>query len=237
MAAFPRFPVLTRGPTRGFTGAVPTGGGLLAGGVVSAGIALLPTDTLEHLVWTSGVAALVPAAQPPLGPTARALLAAGGGLVTAAVVWSALFLLFGPGGFLERKPRVKTAAVPSASRMPNVRRADAHPDAPPRRPMTAADLGTPLMEVGTPPVEQPLPADLDQPLAAFDPAALAVPTHESARTAPALAPGERIETFALTPPPPATAPRAARREPASAQSIDALLRRLEEGAGRRSARA
>lgn len=217
MAAFPRFPFLIR--------SFPTIGGLLAGGAVAATAALLSTDTLEHLVWTSGIASLIPAAQPPLGATARALLALGGGVVAAAVMWAALFLLFGPGGFL---------ATGAEADRPGVRRADAHPDAPPRRPMTAADLGTPLMEVGMPPVVQPLPRDLDQPLAAFDPVAL----QAGSRAVPALAPGERIDTFPLTPPPPPSVavPRPSKREPASAQTIEALLRRLEEGAGRRAVR-
>ena len=55
--------------------------------------------------------------------------------------------------------------------------------APPRRPMTAADLGTPLMERMTPPVERPLPADLDQPLAAFDPAAVTLGRHATGEPA------------------------------------------------------
>jgi hypothetical protein len=75
----------------------------------------------------------------------------------------------GPGGLLARPPRRRDDGVPV------VRRADAHPDAPPRRPMTAADLGTPMMEVtAANPVtlERSIPADLDQPLAAFDPHAI-----------------------------------------------------------------
>ena len=236
MAAIPRLSLLTRTPSIRLPSlAAPTLGGLGAGLAVAATVALLSTDTLEHLVWTSGVAALVPAAQPPLGATARLLLALGGGVAAGAVAWAALFLLFGPGGFL--------AARAGAADRPGVRRADAHPDAPPRRPMTAADLGTPLMEVAPPsppppppptPVERPLPRDLDQPLAAFDPGAVPLVAREPLRAVPALAPGERIDTFALTPPPPASRP--IKREPASAQTIEALLRRLEEGAGRRTVR-
>ena len=68
--------------------------GAVAGGVITAvTVLLLSTDALETLVWTTGVAALVPAAAPPLGSTARVLLALGGVLV-AAVLWSSLFLLF-----------------------------------------------------------------------------------------------------------------------------------------------
>lgn len=247
MAAIPRLPVLMRH--------LPTAGGVGVGLAVAATIALLSIDTLEHLVWTSGIASLVSAAVPPLGRTARVLLAVGGGLVAGAVMWSALFLVFGPGGFLAPKedeappvpfdrPSLKErVARLFPARAPSPRRADAgqrrHQRPPQRRPMSAADLGTPLMEVATvPPVERPLPRELDQPLAAFDPAALPPAPREPQRVLPALAPGERLDTFELSPPPPPSRPMPApvRREPAS-QSIDSLLRRLEEGAGRKAARA
>ncbi|MEG8025166.1 hypothetical protein QP162_13415 [Sphingomonas aurantiaca] len=117
----------------------------MAGGLITAiGVVAISTETLESLVWTTGVAALVPAAAPPLGMTARALLALGSGLLVAALLWSSLFLLFGPGGFLVRR-------APREDGVPVIRRADAHPDAPPRKPMSAADLGTPMMEVGVGP--------------------------------------------------------------------------------------
>lgn len=145
--------------------------GAVAGGVVMAAIvAMLSTETLENLVWTTGVAALVPAALPPLGLTARVLLALGSGLLVGALLWSSLFLLFGPGGLLAKR-------TPREDGVPVVRRADAHPDAPPRKPMSAADLGTPMMEVGVGGSggvrdERTIPADLDLPLAAFDPKAI-----------------------------------------------------------------
>ena len=143
--------------------------GAVAGGLLAAvGVVAISTDTLESLVWTTGVAALVPAAAPPLGMTARALLALGSGLLVAALLWSSLFLLFGPGGFLVRR-------APREDGVPVIRRADAHPDAPPRKPMSAADLGTPMMEVGVGSGgrdERTIPADLDLPLAAFDPKAI-----------------------------------------------------------------
>lgn len=227
MVAFSRSQDLNRPKPAGWRmPALPTGGGVGVGLAAAIATALLPLDTLERLVWSSGVAALVPAAQPPLGTTARLLLVAGAGLAAGAVAWAALFLLWGPGGFLVR----------GAGRT-GVRRADAHPDAPPRRPMTAADLGTPLMEVvaRTAPPVQPLPADLDQPLAAFDRNALPAVPREPVRAVAPLAPGERIETFPLAPPPPpSVAP--VRRDPATPQSIESLLRRLEEGASRRPGR-
>lgn len=241
MVAYPRF--------KGLTGSVAPIGGALAGVLVAAACMLVPTDTLETMVWNSGIAALVPAAAPPLGITARGVLALVSGIVSAAVVWSALFLLFGPGGFLAPRSR-RTDGVPA------LRRADAHPDNPARRPMSAADLGTPLMEITAaeadpdpdpdpfddrePAVERTLPGDLDLPLAAFDPSAvLAVPREPVRPVAPlaktGLAPGERLESFAPEPAVPPAEPQ--RHEPVPQQTIESLLRRLEEGAGRRAARA
>lgn len=251
-------------------------GGALAGAGVAALFLLVPGGTLEDWVWRSGVAALVPVAQPPLGTTARMVLALGAGGAAAAVCWSALFLLFGAGGLFARNdpPREEGAPV--------LRRADAHPDAPSRRPLSAADLGAPLppptpahpagsasepvavarepepvdlpcaapatasvpeivaepLPLATPPappvppVEQALPADLDQPLAAFHPEAVPEAPREPVRAVAPLRPpvalgeGERIATVELPVRPHAEEP----------PSIEALLRRLEQGA-RRQARA
>lgn len=261
MVAYSRFQALI--------GSVAPVGGALAGLGVAAACLLVPADTLETMVWNSGIAALIPAAAPPLGTTARLTLAFGSGFVAAAVTWSALFLLFGPGGFLASRVRV-----------PVRRRADAHPDDRVRAPMKAADLGTPLMEVSATRgsvrvvqqvnADRPWPVDLDQPLAAFDPEAVPAAPREPARpvaplatprampvtvtetaptptvpplttpppttpSPPALAPGERLDTFRPMPAvPPATAQR---HDPVPAQTIESLLRRLEESAGRRAARA
>ena len=150
--------------------ALPLYGAVTGGVLMAVIVAVLPAETLESLVWTTGVAALVPAASPPLGMTARVLLALGSGLLVGALLWSSLFLLFGPGGMLAKR-------TPREDGMPVIRRADAHPDAPPRKPMSAADLGTPMMEVGVGGSggvrdERTIPADLDLPLAAFDPKAI-----------------------------------------------------------------
>ena len=220
---------------------VPPVGAALAGAGVAATFALLPPATLAVVTWGSGIAALVPAAAPPLGVTARLVLAMGGGAVAAAIVWSALYLLFGQGGVLA-----------GGEGKPAVRRADAHPDAPPRWPMSAADLGTPLMEV-----ERPIPVDLEQPLAAFDPGSILAAPMEPVRPVAPLAPppppptplspspsplppplplarGERIETFELTPMVRGEPPRPV---PTAPPTIEMLLRRLEEGAKRRTAQA
>jgi hypothetical protein len=224
MVAYPR--------SKGLSSSVAPIGAALVGVMAAAACMLVPADTLEIMVWNSGIASIVPAAAPPLGTTARVVLALATGTVSAAVTWAALYLLFGPGGFLAPRARRRDG-------VPALRRADAHPDNPARAPMSAADLGTPLMEITAPPVgerELQVPKDLDMPLAAFDPGAVLATPREPVRPVtplakPPLAPGERLDTFA-----PARA-AAQRHEPVPPQTIESLLRRLEEGAGRRAARA
>ena len=194
MTALGRYPLIRSLPLYG-----AVAGGLLA----AVGVVAISTETLESLVWTTGVAALVPAAAPPLGMTARALLALGSGLLVAALLWSSLFLLFGPGGFLVRR-------APREDGVPVIRRADAHPDAPPRKPMSAADLGTPLMEVGVAGAgsidsasrdERTIPADLDLPLAAYDPKAMRPVPMEPTRPVAPLAQPTMVAPVMNKPPP------------------------------------
>lgn len=226
--------------------------------VVALVFALLPGDLLGEIVLSSGVAALVPAAEPPLGATARAalILIGGGGIGLAA--WFATFLLVG-----TRSIAIGGRAA-TVDNLPVLRRADAHPDAPARRPLFAAqDLGTPFLDIRAPvhvvaddvveqapvaatipPFERALPADLDLPLSAYDPHALRSDTI-AAEPSPASRPpvfdaGDRFETFELTPMVRA-APDAAAPEPAAppradfdpSASINALLDRLEKGVTRR----
>ncbi|WP_188054431.1 hypothetical protein [Sphingosinithalassobacter sp. CS137] len=108
----------------------------------AAGFALMPTPVLESTVIDSGIAAIVAAAEPPLGMTARLLVAAGAGILVALVTWFALFLLLGGRAIVIGKRVERNDAAPV------VRRADAHPDAPPRPPLRATrDLGPPFLEV------------------------------------------------------------------------------------------
>lgn len=139
---------------------------------------LMPTAVLEDLVVDSGIASLVTAAQPPLGITAHFAIAFLVALVAGSVSWFGLFLLIG----------TRVVAIGRNARedgVPILRRADAHPDAPPRRPVFAnRDLGTPFLEVTAesslpmsvadavvyvPPLveERDIPADLDTPLATY----------------------------------------------------------------------
>jgi hypothetical protein len=102
---------------------------------------LMPTAVLEDLVVDSGIASLVTAAEPPLGITAHFAIAFLVALVAGGVSWFGLFLVMG----------TRVVAIGRNARedgVPILRRADAHPDAPPRRPVFAnRDLGTPFLEV------------------------------------------------------------------------------------------
>lgn len=164
-------------------------GAAMVGAFTALMFLVMPSRTLESLVLDSGLAALIDAAQPPLGFTARALLALAGGGACAGLAWVALFVAVGTRLVIVNGPGA-VAAVPT------LRRADSHPDAPPRQPVFAnRDLGTPFLDVrAEPPVatdprrdaapapvpigpagERALPADLDLSLAAFDPQSFASP--------------------------------------------------------------
>ncbi len=140
---------------------------------------IMPISVIEDLVVDSGIASFVTAAQPPLGATAHLAIAFLVALAVGGVSWFALFLLVGN----------RTVVLGRGQRedgVPVLRRADAHPDAPPRRPVFAhRDLGTPFLEVtadSPPPAmsiadaaafepdtidERSIPADLDTPLSTY----------------------------------------------------------------------
>ncbi|MEN2746936.1 hypothetical protein [Sphingomonas sp. T9W2] len=126
-------------------------------------IALLPVWRIEAAVEASGLPALLPAAAPPLGMTARIMLMLAAATLIAGPLWIGLWLL------LPAKRRRRAAGAE-----PSVRRADAHPDAPPRPPVRAArDLGKPFLDPLDPvETEMDLPRDLNVPMAIFDPAAV-----------------------------------------------------------------
>lgn len=200
-------------------------GAALSGAVVALSVAAMPAAWIDPLIVGSGLPALFAAAAPPVGVTGRTMLALGAGLVIALIGYA----------MLARR----NAPIETASDAPILRRADAHPDAPSRRPIRASeDLGPPLPIAVPPPApqnhEQPLPADLDLPLAAFDPAALPIIPAEPVRPVAPLAtrralidPGERFETFELSP-----FARSARPTANESNSIGALLDRLERSTQR-----
>lgn len=245
--------------------------GATMGGVAALAFALIPGPMLGNLVLRSGIPAIIEAAQPPLNLTARLVLMLGVGGLVAVLTWFALFLLIGSrtlalGG---------DATVDESDAVPVLRRADAHPDAPARRPVFAnRDLGTPFLDIHAPqsdladeevaavPVDrrplplkrapQAIPADLDQPIASFDPFAARTAGHAAplfplpeptplAIRRPVFEPGERMDTFDLPPAPapdPASAPppRVMRDPLATQATITALLERLEQGVAHRADR-
>jgi hypothetical protein len=242
------------------------------GGAVALGMLVVPMPVLEGLVMEIGLPAVIAATEPPLGFTARSIMALGAGASVALFSWFAAFVLLGSrtltiGGSEEID--LDLDAVPT----PVLRRADAHPDAPPRPPLLATrDLGRPFdafrtppditkieeieeiaIEVAAPvleplaiaPIEQPLPVDLDQPLAAFDPDALpevplaapvALPPLSRSAKPPVFEETERFEVFEL-PAPVRPEPRPmslvsredAITRPETEASVHALLERLERG--------
>lgn len=194
----------------------------IAGVLAALAAVLVPEWRLVALVEALHLADLVPAARPPLGMTARGLLAlvAGGGAGLA--VWTGLALV-------GRAAAPRQRDEGDAPAMPVIRRADAHPDAPARRPIRAhEDLGEPLPIAGSIRARAPaapigpelsLPRDLDTPLAAIDPGAIPDVPRDPVRPVPPLAPAPTeapAEVFRLTP-----VRRAARPAPVPAAAAEA----------------
>ena len=231
--------------------------GLAAGAALALAIAAAPAGLLETPVVATGIDQWIAAARPPLGATARSVLALFWGGVLASAVYAGLWLALRP-----REPRADGFVL---------RRSDAHPhpDAPPRRPFSMGEVAkswsaAPRIASA---VTRKVPADLDTPLAAVDPGAIpSVPKEPVRPVAPLVraAPEEdAAEPFALTPirraPPPMGEPVArtppaaetpvAEAEPLAAPieiappspparptSLAAMLDRLERGAARRGSR-
>ena len=111
----------------------------VAAGSVAFVVYAMPDRHFGGLVEVSGLPQLLPAAQPPLGLTARIGALAAAALATFGLVWLLLRAL----GPKKPEPKRKTKPV-EIDVAPKIRRADAHPDAPARRPIFAAlDLGDP----------------------------------------------------------------------------------------------
>jgi len=126
----------------------------LLGAVAALLTFAVPAELAGELVMASGLPAVIAAAEPPLGWTARTLIAIGVGGLVAAFGWLGLFVLIGTrslalGAAAESAPQSDTDEYLLST--PVLRRADAHPDAPPRPPLFAMrDLGTPFLEVRAP---------------------------------------------------------------------------------------
>ncbi|QLC26700.1 hypothetical protein HFP57_17760 [Parasphingopyxis algicola] len=125
---------------------IPTASAV-SGLIVAALILMTPNPWFEAFIVETGLPGLVSAAEPPLGARARIVFALIAALIVTLGAWIALIAIVG------RKLRAGTRfAMPDeegedelSGRARSLRRADAHPDAPYRRPIMAEDdLGTPL---------------------------------------------------------------------------------------------
>jgi hypothetical protein len=215
----------------------------LAGLSVAFLVYAMPGDTLAGLVGATGLASVVPAAEPPLGMTARIGIGAAG----AVAVFAAAFLML---RWLDRLgSRHVERDDPAEMEAPRLRRRDFHPDAPPRPPIMAThELGEPAPPSwpeesrDTPVPPEPLaeipdmtlpPAAeeewlLDAPMAAEAPAP-EPPPFPMARPEP--------ESEPESAPVPEIVPVAEARAPVQAAapsgSLDDLMARLEQGLARR----
>lgn len=114
----------------------------------------MPADTFSGLVEATGLPAILPAAQAPLGQTARVAFIAVASLLALAGAWGLL-------SAIDRIEAREPEELPEIPAVPRIRRADAHPDAPSRRPLSAADLGEPLPRAaprGVAPASTPAPS-------------------------------------------------------------------------------
>lgn len=221
-----------------------------AAGAVAFATWAMPASLFGELIGASGLANFVAAAQPPLGDTARLAAIGAGALLTFAAVWLLLRVLDG---------RSRPSAAPLVAEddkdederfaLPRVRRHDAHPDAPVRRPLFAGrDLGEPeeppapeaAFEAAAP-EPHPVPDWLVSADAAPDfdeaeppPFADAAEADEQVEAAPALelnAEDEEAEEEAADETPwPLEAPSEPSREE---ESISRLMARLEGGLERK----
>lgn len=166
--------------------------------IVTSVIAMLvPVGIWETITGSTGISELVPATGAPLGDTARAMIAFLSGLLAFAVTAVAILRkpaggmtasqvaslakaekpVEGGASFVERmKGRIAEFAekrrvgniVTELSDLPKLRSGDAHPDAPPRRPISANTdfaIGVPEPEVEAvePVAEEAVPAVVSEP--------------------------------------------------------------------------
>lgn len=194
-------------------------GGAALGLVTAAGFALVPGDMLARVILRSGIPAIIAAAEPPLGITARIVLALAGGGIVALLSWFALFLVLGSRTLVMGSGAAVQADGDTGDSVPVLRRADAHPDAPSRRPVFAnRDLGTPFLDVrarpahkadlALPPEPSPLPmvhapmdlpVDLEMTLSAFDPGAIGLSTPPMVAAVPPLPPQRLVAPSLVSP--------------------------------------
>jgi len=205
---------------------------IAAGAVFAGALMTVPPAAIEWRIVQSGLPSILPAAAPPLGFTARALLAGIGGLGAMTVAWIAFTLIDSliPGGTRTKRPKIEPFAEWVA-------------DAPVRRPIFAeSDLGAPfnsiratseILDLGTLPFEgepAPVAPSADVPLAeavSATPEALPV-----AAQAPLWQPDPWFDDLADPEPAPGKA-----AAPVDSLSLSELVERLETGMQRRRSNA
>lgn len=125
---------------------IPTASAV-SGLIVAALILMTPNDWFEAFIVETGLPGLVSAAEPPLGARARIVFALGAALLVTSAAWAVLSFI------LARKRRAEESTENwptefddhSRPATGSLRQADAHPDAPYRRPIMAEDdLGAPF---------------------------------------------------------------------------------------------
>ena len=100
----------------------------------------MPDAFFADAVAGTGLPAILPAAAPPLGQTARLSVILAAALGTFVLIWLVLRAI----GSRPSEPSVRARPAEVPADPPRLRRADFHPDAPSRRPLFAGlDLGEP----------------------------------------------------------------------------------------------
>ena len=114
----------------------------VAGGSAAFALFAMPNGLFGGLVEATGLPSLLSAAQPPLGATARGIAMMSAGFAAFAFVWLLLRALDRPAPVPVDEP-----LDDQEYRTPRLRRADAHPDAPARRPIFAGEeFGEPFAD-------------------------------------------------------------------------------------------
>jgi hypothetical protein len=219
-------PTLSFRSGRGFDAGVAALAAVSAGFVVFA----MPGPVFTSLVEASRLPDLVAAAQPPLGNTARLAAVGAAALLAFAAIWALM-------GALDRVPAPRRTAVEPEPEALRLRRADAHPDAPARRPLLARDLGEPLDLDGFAEAaeEPPAAAAEARPLPAFlvaqppEPEPLAEAEPESPEPAAEAEPEPHSEAAPIS----ELAARLPEAEEESDQSLSQLVNRIEFGLSRK----
>ncbi len=130
-------------PARSGTSPLDLSVAALAGISVAFVAFAVPSDLLAELVGATGLPSILSTAEPPLGTTARVAI----GSVGAVTMFVFAFALLRWLDRFSRTPRARPFEAPVADAAPRQRRRDAHPDAPPRPPISATrDFGEPFGE-------------------------------------------------------------------------------------------